>query len=925
MGKSIFQPIRFVIHLGGAFMKKSFRLIGVLLAFVLAFSSLSAVALAADDVGKLRYSQNSGFTVTGDEAATMLLDYVDDLLADKNMVIKVSDYLKDVPGVLQNLITKDVKNLTIRLNSIDNALADITKAFEINQVKTIINTIGKDVKKLTVAPLKGVKRADGDLKVVYALFKFLNDNRGLVAKVAAGKGLDLGILNSFVDLNEIIEKELGKAAGQKGTRLSIPAFLTELVYKELLFKLANTEDGTAYAAIKKDDAKMSGANLDGVLNEFIKQYLTVPNKANKNKVVLPSLVSEIDNITVNSTAYDVIKRCIAAVYEDLGRVPLNNDFKEALCQMVGAKLVKLEGAALTEEIKGAAPGAGTAFATCDFYKLGEDYYLRKNQTFYKVDFSTANSLKDFINWDYSFEKGHYDFGAGYAANGDSLLNQINNLLGAIIKPNGGEGIFKLSVDWKTGENTLLKDNLHVFCKEFVKACPDTFFGVNMAEIKATADTADFQQLLNVVLRIILDTSVKGLTIPANTQSLPEIMAVVANHFAKKLSTTIDYSAQIMNADGIIAHTNEEWVDIVMNIGVDCAVFALDFFTTFDLDRAKVAEYKAKGWGYNEFLDEICDWAINYVGKGVFACFADINADQYKRGEYDESLNAWAKFNTLANALLPLEFINGVSSEKFVCDFELLFKEKFVPALLSFDLDTAFALFAKNDNAGNVLNQPFAAAVIGFVARIINSILPGTIKAEYTVSADKFISSASLGSLVDGLFSSLNSRVDKILPVIAPFVLSFLPEIVGQSRLTVKTGYDKENKLINVKTSITQKLAADLFGIQRKAVLAGSAEETALQEMGIIIAKTSDARQGITLDKVDGKKFVKAATKTAYMTSAKEDGTGKYFYNIKLTGLDAFTADKDLAVVSYVTYTSGKQSVTIYSDIVYLNIDFANVN
>ena len=150
--------------------------------------------------------------------------------------------------------------------------------------------------------------------------------------------------------------------------------------------------------------------------------------------------------------------------------------------------------------------------------------------------------------------------------------------------------------------------------------------------------------------------------------------------------------------------------------VDAAVYAVDRYTNFDMDPAEVAVKKAEGWGYNEFLDELLDWGINYIGKGVFRCFDSVDPANLKRGEYNAEFNAWDKVNLLVNSLLPLQFINGCETEQYACDFER-YSMTLSKVLQQSDFNKALAAFYRNDKEGNILNMGLSNAVLGLVGQL----------------------------------------------------------------------------------------------------------------------------------------------------------------------------------------------------------------
>ena len=109
-------------------------------------------------------------------------------------------------------------NHQLRLNSINNIFTDITSLRD-SFAWTIGSGLLGDLGKMDFDPLlqsgsygtfsshTAYQRSHGDLNVIGALLKFINNNASIVGKVAYGIGTDngisLGLVGNFLDLGEV--------------------------------------------------------------------------------------------------------------------------------------------------------------------------------------------------------------------------------------------------------------------------------------------------------------------------------------------------------------------------------------------------------------------------------------------------------------------------------------------------------------------------------------------------------------------------------------------------------------------------------------------------------------------------------------------------------------------------------------------------
>lgn len=184
-------------------MKKSTKLLSVILAVVMIFSTMSVMAFAA----KTEYQTSDNLTALGayspDGAVTRLS-------TEERMSI-VFDFL-DVTLAAANINMGDVINtaglhLNINLTSVDALCGTIDSAQALlnNGLVKLVKSLLGIVKNANLKNWpSGMKRGtNAQLEIVNGIATLLNDNAGLVKKVINDGKLDVGIIGNFVDISGV--------------------------------------------------------------------------------------------------------------------------------------------------------------------------------------------------------------------------------------------------------------------------------------------------------------------------------------------------------------------------------------------------------------------------------------------------------------------------------------------------------------------------------------------------------------------------------------------------------------------------------------------------------------------------------------------------------------------------------------------------
>lgn len=184
-------------------MKKSTKLLSVILAVVMIFSTMSVMAFAAkteyqtsDNLTALdAYSPDGAVTrLSTEERMSVVFDFLDVTLAAANI------NMGDVINKAGLHLVIDLRSVNALCGTIDSAQALLNNGL-VELVKGLLGIV-KD------ANLKnwpsGMTRENHDqLDIVNGIATLLNDNAGLVKKVINDGKLDVGIIGNFVDISGV--------------------------------------------------------------------------------------------------------------------------------------------------------------------------------------------------------------------------------------------------------------------------------------------------------------------------------------------------------------------------------------------------------------------------------------------------------------------------------------------------------------------------------------------------------------------------------------------------------------------------------------------------------------------------------------------------------------------------------------------------
>lgn len=184
-------------------MKKSTKLLSVILAVVMIFSTMSVMAFAAktkyqtsDNLTALdAYSPDGAVTrLSTEERMSVVFDFLDVTLAAANI------NMGDVINTAGLHLVIDLRSVNALCGTIDSAQALLNNG----AVKLLSGLLGI-VKNANLKNWKSgmTREKNAQLDIVNGIATILNDNAGLVKKVINDGKLDVGIIGNFVDISGV--------------------------------------------------------------------------------------------------------------------------------------------------------------------------------------------------------------------------------------------------------------------------------------------------------------------------------------------------------------------------------------------------------------------------------------------------------------------------------------------------------------------------------------------------------------------------------------------------------------------------------------------------------------------------------------------------------------------------------------------------
>ncbi|MBR4766153.1 MAG: hypothetical protein IK085_05230 [Clostridia bacterium] len=763
-------------------MKKSTRILSVILALtmLLGIFSVMGSAYQAYRDSAITASTGAGYDdldkprFTTEQYATMAMEALEKLLAEQKIYLS--------PDQLLNLTDEGLD-----LRSINKAIISVAAIY--NNVSQLLSIAG-DAGSLSIDALYYNKstntlrtRGEGgnttDVDLLYAVLTFLEDNKTILTKYVAHT-ISLGALNSLVadylfdvrtlafkalyhvmnDSYDILDGEIDENNMIDGKYNVAPGsgdadkIVADLLYYALIGK--HTKVNGEYILPDPDDN-------EGIIWEYLKDLPAAE---------IDQILADLDINNANYKAYDFIENLMVNAFNYIAVPVLNNVTRPWLREVCGIIYDKDKmdpnSANYDPDYDGEDPTAEHPLdpqlsAIFDV----DGMHIPK----YDSTFPGYNSNKTFI--------GNFNAYFGY-------------VLECVLAGSASNG------DW-TWDNsqgdTLLLKNICSVGKFILANAGDKFFEpyitvYSKAEINGWSD----QEVVAYVLRVILNESVSWMYIDDNQKTIADVGYAAVEQLAWQDLPQLSYTKP---ARASYANDYSYYVAIVdqaLNILMDIAAYKINN----NIDMVVGANGKAKnrtatspavnaGSGLLEYSNnyetlavQIATWGVhNYAGMltGTGCAFENINTDPNNNGTVGgvTAAQVWADLDTIINALVPIKgnsaWIHGDIANQSLTIKYILFNCIVYPILNINDVSNLEKLLSRN-TSGELATNTTKKALIDLVTRVINTIFPGTVTAQFA-SLDALVVNSQLATIVGNLIDSLYTHGRDWLGVALPVVCDIL--------------------------------------------------------------------------------------------------------------------------------------------------------
>ena len=766
-------------------MKKSTRILAVLMAFAMLIGSFSVVGSAYQaykgEAIKDSYNDIDTPTFTTEQYASMGLDELDRMLAEENLFLNVY-----------------VGSLDLR--SVDSTLTSAVSLVE--SLPTTVLTLLKDAKELQppILKLKGYTRGTKtDLEIVYALLNLLGDLSPIVQKYAA-QTLDLGIANGFVKDYMFNVRELligllygltpeGKSikfnALKDGDKLPAKyktdnAALTLLqdllnyyvlgTWEKLDDKfgdIANSKDKYSYVLYKEygfaekyGETAPDTANYDyyGWVhpNQWVTFGLGGCVRVNEGATTGHNPDYSLVDITGNVKAYDFIEALMRQAYNYIAVPVLNRLTRPWLRQLCGVEYLDSK---KNKDIYDAKSQKWIPNPDYDPNYDGEAYD--------EAALMQTNVYAKLFKLDAVVPKATFSDSLS-----DTFVDNFNRIAGefvsAILKNNVQIGEQNYSWTWTQGGNEHLFQNVCSVAKFVLQVTGGLFFPAYFKTVSASEIAAmNDQQVVSYILRGIFNGSVKWLYIDESCQTIADVCYSAVEQLAWQDIPEMTYTKPNKDSYGTDGEYYNAIVNKCLDILFDVAVYNLN--QGLDMVPGKTSSnpirangllpYQGDNGSYENNFVQIAAWAVSTYGS-ILAL--DFKSDNYNGSVGSLTANdVWSDFDTLLNAIVPIKAGTGrapwisanIAGKEYVAKSFIF--DNIINPLINLNATNFAEIFKRNPN-GAFAQKTGIPIIIDFLKGVFDILFPGVF-VEDAATIDGIVQNNLLGSMVADLLKMLGTE------------------------------------------------------------------------------------------------------------------------------------------------------------------------
>lgn len=760
--KNLFVPNLFKVQifLEVYNLKKSIRILSLLMAFAMLIGSFSVMGSAYEEYKGTAiadsYNDVDSPEFTIEQYASMALDELDRILAKEKLVVNI--YIG----------TLDISSVDTTLDSVDSLLTSVSSLLPLLGDASVLPDL--------TGPIETVRRSNAtDLTVIHGLLDFISNLSGIVEKYVNGS-LNLGILDSFIAdfVFDVRELALGLIYG-----LSLEG-------REIEYDYFDEGPGRIPAKYAPSNENAALNSLQNILNEFVLGKWTK----------LDDLFGDIDS-HVDFEDYDFgTDKCDIDTYDYYGWV----HHKQWVTIGLGGTKIVADGAA--------APAPDYSAIDIGTSKSGYEFIENLMQKAYNdllvpvLNTQTRKWLREECGFVYDnrYNENVYDEASkswipnpeydplydGHLVNGtDSLtaiaplfqydhyvqkvtvtegktfVDDFNRILGEFLENIATNGVDGHTWTWDYSQgNAKLFDNICNVGKYIINVTGGLFFSdsfecPSVDEVNAMGK----QEVVALIMREILNNSVDYIYIDDTYTNAPDVAYRAVEQLAWQDIPQYTYTKPVLSDFA----TTEEYYDAVvekmLDILFDIAVYNLN--QGFDMVPAKgndpvagegLLQYQGDNGSYKNNLVYIAEWAIKEYGAILALDFICDDA-----GTHDAD-DVWTDIETILNAIIPIKAGNEPWISNTIASQEIVTKSLVFDYLLKpiYYLDaTNFAeIFATNPN-GAFAKHNGVAIIMSLLENIFNLIAPGVFQSQETI--DGLLNNQLLGKMLSDFIKSLGTK------------------------------------------------------------------------------------------------------------------------------------------------------------------------
>lgn len=739
-------------------MKKSIRILSILMAFAMLLGSFSVAGSAyAEYKGTAiadSYNDVDTPVFTTEQYASMALDELDRMLAKEKMIVNI--YIG----------TLDISSVDTTLDSVDSLLTSVSSLLPLLGDASVLPDL--------TGPIEEVRRSNStDLTVIHALLDFISNLSGIVEKYVNGT-ISLGILNSFIAdfVFDVRELAIGLLFGltQAGEAIdydymdqgpdAIPDNLKPSNNNAALNLLQTLLNELVLGSWQKLDDLMQDPNshvdmkdypfedYDFVANDYYgwvhpKQWVTIGlggTAVVADGAAAPAPDYSVIDITTDKTGYEFIENLMQKAYNDLLVPVLNTQTRKWLREECGYVYDNR----YNENVYDAA--SNSWIPNPEYDPLYDGHLVNGTDS--------LTAIAPLFKYDNYVQKVT-------VTENKTFVEDFNRILGEFLENIATNGVDGHTWTWDYSQgNAKLFDNICNVGKYVINVTGGLFFSdsfecPSVDEVNAMGK----QEVVALIMREILNNSVDYIYVDDTYTNAPDVAYRAVEQLAWQDIPQYTYTKPVL-ADFA---TTEEYYDAVvekmLDILFDIAVYNLN--QGFDMVPAEgndpvagegLLQYQGDNGSYKNNLVYIAEWAIKEYGAILALDFICDDA-----GTHDAD-DVWKDIDTILNAIIPIKAGNEPWISNTIASQEIVTKSLVFDYLLKpiYYLDaTHFAeIFATNPDGAFAKNNG-VAIIMSLLENVFNLIAPGVFQSQGTI--DGLLNNELLGQMLSDFIKSLGTK------------------------------------------------------------------------------------------------------------------------------------------------------------------------